>query len=607
MTGLATVAAPAVATRTTFHRYKYFTPSTKALLDDFISLFHPYSYIFKYEGQSWQSAKDPRWKLSPSEISKAICGIHSKFVGTRWGTYTKHAVLDIDSKSRYHTVSSLKQLLETLTKAGLPNAVSYQSSDSGGWHIYIFFEQQISSRKLQHYLKQLLRLKGFVLQNGTLEVFPDPGSAAALGQGLRLPLQPGFAWIDSHDTEVRYFREELSPAQALGKFMSDLEENIHSLQEYGNFCSYVDHIAEVTTGATITPIPSTQNIRKIRNSPLTVSSATDNELTQVIQIFGTIPPNIDSARWLWGRALSQTGLTEESQRHLANKALQHYYFYGDPSRSIQALGYGYADEREAVVKQVLMTKHNGFSKEINRDSSEVLADISRAAHWLPLHKRNNPNVHLARTTAATNVRNKLANIKRSNLARQRIKQAVETLSAQAQPLRVNDLVRQAHCSKETLYKHQDLWKKSYAENRLASSTGVYSVGCGGIRDLNAASTPPDNKKEPLELLAARQIVSELKDRIKRAKEKRNKTKTLPYAKVEQRWHMQLATNLALLPSDYASAEPETIKLVLNLLSILKAIAPSYEDQITIEQHLESLQSALHKRLTGPHLLTHAPP
>ena len=120
MTGLATVAAPAVANRSTFHRYKYFTPGTKALLDEFIALFHPYSYIYKYEGQSWQSAKDPRWRLSPAEISKAICGIHNKFIGTRWGTHTRHAVLDIDNESPYHNLSSLKQLLATLAKAGFP-------------------------------------------------------------------------------------------------------------------------------------------------------------------------------------------------------------------------------------------------------------------------------------------------------------------------------------------------------------------------------------------------------------------------------------------------------------------------------------------------------
>jgi hypothetical protein len=596
--------APSSKRRVSFNRNQYFNSGIKPDLDAFIALFHPYAYIFKPPGGSWQSAKDPRWKLSSSEICKAISGFHYQFIGTRWGKETRHAVLDIDADSPYHNKASLRRLLETLADAGLPNAVPYQSSDSGGWHVYIFFSEPVLSRKTRNYLLKLLRVKGFTIKSGTLEVFPDPGHFDVLGQGLRLPLQRGFAWLHHSTLEITDHWEDLGPSRALARFMSDLEENIHGHDDYRNFCNYVDHLVEITTQTKVAAKTKVTGIRQAQRMPASVSP---DQLDQIIQVFGTLPLNIIPERWLAGRSISQVGLTGKSQRHEAQLALSHYYFYGDPSLSIPALGYGYEDERQAVITQVLMTKHNGLSKEIDKGRLEVISDIARAAHWKPAHRRSLPEVQEIKRMAAINVQYKLANIKRSNNARASIKEAVEKMLASNQPIRVSELQRQADVSKPTLYKHQDLWRQHYEKQFLAGGLGVYSVGVAGVTSENPCLTPTENLEKPPQLLAARQIAYEIRLRLDRQQKKEAKDRRSIEKSIDQRWHKQLAANLALLSPSITTVEVPTLKLVVTLLGLLRAAAPSYEDQIFVEKHIADLNVELQSRFALPRVLAHAPP
>lgn len=588
--------APAVSTyrRARFNRDQYFQrPSIKAVLKEFTALFHPYGYIFKPPGGTWQSTKDPRWQLSDSEIAKAIACVHYNFIGTRWGKNSRHAVIDIDHNSQYHNKQGLRRLLETLEAAGLANAVPYQSSESGGWHVYIFFSEPVLSRKTRDYLKKLLRLKGFTIAAGTLEVFPDPGSFDVAGQGLRLPLQPGWAWLYPQSLEIDEWRDCISPAEALIRFMSDLEENQHSMQEYNNFCYYVDHLAEVADTAAV---HTKGNIRQFRPAPS--FSSTPDQMAQIVEIFGTVPPNIIPERWLAGRVFSTTGLTDRSQRHLANLALGHYYFYGDPSRSLQPLGYGYEDERETLITQVLMDKHHGLSNEINKGRPEALSDINRAAHWRPVHKRNQADQeqHDTKTSAAINVRNKLANIKRTNDARSRIKAAVERMLAAGRPIRVNDLEREAKTNKTTLSKHKDLWHQHYEKQLLATGSGVYSVGMGGVTALNPSLSPVDNQKRPPQLLAARQIVSEIAARAERERKKKQKETEKIIAKDKSLWRRQVQENLDLLPREISQTDIRVLKTLIAALSYFLSISPCYEDEVWLRSHLVKVQSEHNRQL-----------
>lgn len=69
---------------------------------------------------------------------------------------------------------------------------------------------------------KLLSLNDFQVAKGTLEVFPHPGDAS-LGMGLRLPLQPGWAWLDKKTLDVEYERYELSATKALEFFLDVLD------------------------------------------------------------------------------------------------------------------------------------------------------------------------------------------------------------------------------------------------------------------------------------------------------------------------------------------------------------------------------------------------
>jgi hypothetical protein len=92
--------------------------------------------------------------------------------------------LDIDAESKYHQAAELQKLQEKLAAVGLCTK-PYQSSNSGGWHLYLFLDNWEESSQVEQTLKSWLKWQGYSIECGQLEVFPS-------GNALRLPLQPGF-------------------------------------------------------------------------------------------------------------------------------------------------------------------------------------------------------------------------------------------------------------------------------------------------------------------------------------------------------------------------------------------------------------------------------
>ena len=136
--------------------------------------------------------------------------------GCYWGEHTRHGVLDIDPGSQYHNSEVLTKLLQEFSLLGL-KLVPYQSSERGGWHLYLFFDRDVLSKEVETTIRDYLRVRGYEIKGGTLEVFPS-------GNALRLPLQAGFAWLGP-DGKVEIERNELTQDQALALFFSDLHEN----------------------------------------------------------------------------------------------------------------------------------------------------------------------------------------------------------------------------------------------------------------------------------------------------------------------------------------------------------------------------------------------
>jgi hypothetical protein len=262
-------------------------------------MFHRYGYIFRpFAGGSWISAND-KWKLGDSEILKAIAGIHPKhFIGTRAGKASHYAVIDIDHGSRYHNQKGVDQICSVLSDAGITETHLYQSSESGGWHLYIFFDEPISTRDLRNQLVQLFQLHDFEVSKGTLEIFPHPGENS-LGQGLRLPLQFGFAWLNHSNLVVNEDRLYMSPQEALLNFMRDVEcsNTRHQFHQLKAFVAKVASRREALVNIAREPRKKS-GVISIRNH--VCESSNDGAKACVIAAFEKIPPGMDPDVWFRG-------------------------------------------------------------------------------------------------------------------------------------------------------------------------------------------------------------------------------------------------------------------------------------------------------------------
>ena len=236
-----------------------------------------------------------RWRtwsgtLEDHQILGVIAdGGRGLFRGCHWSAATQHAVLDIDVRSRYHNSLALSRLLANLHSVGLQSRI-YQSSQSGGWHIYLPFDCWEQSDEVELTLKRWLKALGYEIACGQLEVFPS-------GNALRLPLQPGFAWLDS-EGNVLTRREELSLNSALQQFLVDF------------FCApaswpAIKHLIE-------------QQITEIQQHQQAISEEGFDELFTKGQIEETYKK---------GQQYWRDGLSEANQRHEAVLCIEHYLWY----------------------------------------------------------------------------------------------------------------------------------------------------------------------------------------------------------------------------------------------------------------------------------------
>ncbi|HEY9717319.1 MAG TPA: hypothetical protein V6C69_07620 [Trichormus sp.] len=77
-------------------------------------------------------------------------------------------------------------------------------------------------------------------------------------------------------------------------------------------------------------------------------------LSEIEQIFSGLAFGIDASMWLSGREMFFNN--SEPLRARTRFALGHYLFFGDPTCSLPALGYGSDKEREWVIRQILIER-----------------------------------------------------------------------------------------------------------------------------------------------------------------------------------------------------------------------------------------------------------
>jgi hypothetical protein len=558
---------------------------------EFLSLFHRYSYICKpLAGGSWFSADD-RWKLSDTEMLKAIACAHSRYIiGCRAGRATRYAVLDIDAGSKYHNQAAIGRIRKALEEAGITRTMIYRSSYSDGWHLYIFFDEPISSKDLRNQLIKLLKAHDFIISKGTLEVFPHPGDAST-GQGLRLPLQPGFAWLDQTTLEVEHERHELSATKALELFVDVLSSWANTHHDFHRMKAHVERMEAKKQTVLKTVSTLGANVVPIRRRTIIDD---ENHAVSVRQIFQVLPPGIKCDVWLKGRAYYASGLTGPSQRAEAIYSLSHYLFYGDPESSLPALGYGYEQERKWAIEQILSIKHNNQSDDINHGRADALSQVTRAANWVPPHRRaQEQKPYKAEVPIAWTRHN--ANLKVDS--RGKIKSAVDTFVCSATAFSIRDLRDKTGCSATTLYKHQDLWREAQDQlrsNCFASVTHEYNAGVGGGSSENPLPSPVIQEDMPPGRLAARRIVYELRMRDERTHKQQKKQEEIFNTTYETRWRSQIEE---MLPPSLNVCPPHKLKVLISVYSALLARSPDQENEIWLSDILSTFRTELRKRET----------
>jgi hypothetical protein len=474
------------------------------LQQEFLSLYpRRDSYICKLAGQdSWRTWTGP---LEDHQILGVIAdGGRGLLRGCHWGTQTRFAVLDIDAGSLYHNVESLKRISQHLRAAGL-KLLPYQSSESGGWHLYLPFDDQEASREVEHTLKRWLKDLGYELKGGQLEVFPS-------GNALRLPLQPGFAWIDESGNVIRR-RDELTIAEALTCFISDLKENAADWQDAKSCIEQQIQDIAATAGR------QTQG----RADRLEIEG-----FEHVYAAGGKIQELWEKGRRWWAEGLNRNG-----ERHDAVMAVGHYLWYGDTERYVPALPGGRNCEyRAALIKQWLEQKHNGKCRHINEGNWRIVEEqIRRAVLWRKSEaKERQPyplTIRLLKRLVAIYKKTgriwaveqfERANVNSKLEARERIAEAIRQLIAEGQLITLAEIARRAGAHWRTVKKNVDLLamvrplegkgqKTDTNFDLLARSAVVFNLGGGGvaselplfspeeIHSLDAERIEPDSEPE----------------------------------------------------------------------------------------------------------------
>jgi hypothetical protein len=499
--------------------------------------------------------------------------------------------LDIDSNSKYHNKQSLDKLIQVLADAGLSKSSLFRSSYSGGWHLYIFFEELVSSAELHRELHKLLTLRDFDVSKGTLEIFPHPGKNS-LGLGLRLPLQSGWAWLDKATLEVEYDRAQLSATKSLELFLDALDGDCNPFFCFKQLKTYVQHLQERREAAALCGRgPTRDNIVPIRRAENQLQPSEYLDFAEAI--FRTLPPGIIIDNWYKGRLFHLNGLTAPGQRAEAITCVGHYLFYGDPSRHIPPMGYGYEQERAWAIHEFLAARHHGQSEELNRGTKDALAQIDRAANWRPAHKTDAEPAKYSTARPISWIRE---NANRQANSRKRITAALETLKQKQQPFTTVELQEAAGCSRTTLYKHQDIWRKDYedlADGFFAFCTHEYNAVEGAGSQKTKPPATADENVTPPGLLAARRIAYEISRRSQKEKVEIQKASVGSLEAREKEWQGNVTRLVKKAPSELSIKE---LKSLLTVLVGYLCIAPSEDHEVYLREKLSPLREELSRRI-----------
>lgn len=434
--------------------------------------------------KSWTTVSK-HFAASDSHLTNAVAGKDTSIWGLRWGKQTRFAVLDVDAGSKYHNAQELNKLQNHLATVKLISTL-YRSSESEGWHFYLFLDDWHQSDELEETLKSWLRANGYEIKNGVLEVFPSKN-------GLRLPMQSGFAWLDASG-QVIVSREDLTADEAIMRFSQDALSRVSDWQQ--SKCLMLSQLERKNSSC---PGGAAAHAEAIKN-----------EGFEHLFNYKLIKENFQKGRDYW-----QTGLTASGQRHDAIICVEHYLWHGDPANDVPALpGDKFDETRYRLIRAWLEKNHNGMCRHINRGKwARIETQIKRAVKWrrapesMPQVREPYPmteraiEVLIARYKQTGRIWTmddlKKGNDGREQNAREKITQAVKLLQSQGRRVTGRQISRLSGCNHHTIRKHFDIWKiYSPAASPSVASDLNSVLGPGGA----ALSGFENSEKESLDLL-----------------------------------------------------------------------------------------------------------
>lgn len=334
----------------------------------------------------------------------------ARIIGTRFGSSTRYAMLDVDKDSQYlDLVPSLIGALETI---GIVRTIIVRSSWSGGVHIYIPLPQKFPTFSVACALRQCLEAQGFELAPGQLECFPNekPYGKSWMGEfheynGHRLPLQPG----------------------AGSCLLDDDLEPIPTHSQLAHFLAQWDNAAAANSAGEIGEALNVARTNRRRRGRRANGS-------------GKIAP------WKADlEAIIEQGWTGSGQ---TNYLLKEIACYGIVFEGLK--GQNLADYvTKVAVNCPGYAQHCQHQHEIDRRAYQWA--MSAQFYWWPLGEL--PLINRTKLSV---------NEYRQASARDRISEAMAVLKHQALGIRelAQRIVKEVGCSLQTLYKHPDLWHPS---------------------------------------------------------------------------------------------------------------------------------------------------
>lgn len=426
------------------------------------------SIVRKFGAKNWIS-KSRFHVLGHEDVLEAVSGTSDCFRGLRWGEYSKFAVLDIDTNSQYHSVHELQELKKYLHDVGLRELRLYRSSISDGWHLYIPFSERVPSSEIETLMKQFMKARNYKIISGQLEIFPS-------NNGLRLPLQEGFAWL-ADDGTIAVKREDLSAEHALRKFVLDIEL-VANDWEYTK--SRINQVLE--------------EHRRIKQKEAEIERQLRLSTEGMDELF---QGRVIKENYERGREFFLHGLKSNGERHDAVICVEHYLWHGDESLGLRPLPGRFNDyDRYEAILSWLQKKHNGCCNHVNRgDWKTVESQIKRAVNWrseevpertpylITSDRALDRIIRLTKSTGRTWTPEdwQKANDRRKKRARRKIEEAVEELVASGEKVSIRKVSRVSGCHRDTVKKHSDL---------LPSGLGdLEPGGVGGCSLPESSKTP----------------------------------------------------------------------------------------------------------------------